>query len=249
MVASIGQTSLPGFLNLFLKVMRGDPVKHDDVTKGLVLDTSLANMAPMMVSKPDASDPDLTAMLETWQEGNRLFTHIYLYKTSLTSASGGEESDVPNYIGVAHHEGVVMKHASEGGQPQYLKLDFGSDGLEHATTKDFPIIRNQTPWGEGHGKFKKARIRPEHGHPKRLIRVLELVKGKPYHALKWNCQSFADLMWQCFPEWNTAWVPDIFEIFQNVARKHNLLDEGNDDVSFFLIHRCRRLARSPFGCL
>jgi len=231
MVASIGQTSLPGFLNLFLKVMRGDPVKHDDVTKGLVLDTLLANMAPMMVSKPDASDPDLTAMLETWQEGNRLFTHIYLYKTSLTSASGGEESDVPNYIGVAHHEGVVMKHASEGGQPQYLKLDFGSDGLEHATTKDFPIIRNQTPWGEGHGKFKKARIRPEHGHPKRLIRVLELVKGKPYHALKWNCQSFADLMWQCFPEWNTAWVPDIFEIFQNVARKHNLLDEGNDDVS------------------
>ena len=61
--------------------------------------------------------------------------------------------------------------------------------------------------------------------------MLELVKGKPYHALKWNCQSFADLMWQCFPEWNTAWVPDIFEIFQNVARKHNLLDEGNDDVS------------------
>ena len=50
---------------------------------------------------------------------------IYLYKTSLTSASGGEESDVPNYMGVAHHEGVVMK-ASEGGQPQYLKLDFGS---------------------------------------------------------------------------------------------------------------------------
>ena len=115
MVASIGQTSLPGFLNLFLKVMRGDSVKHDDVTKGLVLDTLLANMAPMMVSKPDASDPDLTAMLETWQEGNRLFTHIYLYKTSLTSASGGEESDVPNYIGVAHHEGVVMKHARREG--------------------------------------------------------------------------------------------------------------------------------------
>lgn len=236
MVASIGQTSLPGFLNLIFQAMRGDPVKHDDVTKGFDTLLRLANIktwlqyAPMMVSKPDASDPDLTAMLETWQEGNWRFEHIYLYKTSLTSASGGEESDVPNYMGVAHHEGVVIKHASEGGQPQYLKLDFGSHGLEHATTKDFPIIRNQTPWGEGHGNFKKARIRPEHGHPKRLIRVPELMKGKPYHALKWNCQSFADLMSQCFPEWNTAWVPDIFEIFESVTRKHNLLDEGKDDA-------------------
>ena len=39
------------------------------------------------------------------------FDHIYLYKTSLTSASGGKERNVPNVGGRAHHQGVILRLA------------------------------------------------------------------------------------------------------------------------------------------
>lgn len=232
MLASISQRSLPG-CPFFLPLPFLDPIISSTIgsTIGCTVIDHIVKSGGLEFSKPDAANPDLIALLETWQEGNRRFKHIYLYKTSLTSASGGKESDVPDYLGVAHHEGVVFKHASEGGQEQYLQLDFGSDGLKHATSKAFPHIPNQMPWGGGRGKFKKETIAPEHGHPKRLIRVLEMMEGKCYHALNWNCQSFSDLIWKCFTPWNTAWVPDLWEVFENVIWEHNLLVEGTDDVS------------------
>lgn len=183
--------------------------------------------------KPDAFNSGLIANLRIWDAGGWHFDHIYLYKTSLTSASGGKESDVPNIGDRTHHQGVILRVAKDGQQQNFLKLDFGPDGLRDDVSEDFPHIPKQIPWNESQRiRFQNASIDvPKHGSPRRLIRVLEFIKDIPYDALKWNCQCFAEVMWQYFPTWNTGWVPDIYEILQNVARKLNLIDEGNHALS------------------
>ena len=140
----------------------------------------------------------------------------------MTSGSNGKESDVPDLGGFAHHEGVIMELASDRGMSTYLQLDFGQEELTYQISSDFPDIRGLIDWSPQE-RFKVSPIKGEHGYPKRLVRVLESVEAKNYHAIEWNCQSFSEVVWLYFFEGNTGWVPDIHKIIQEVAEKQRRL--------------------------
>merc|ERR1711924_46085 len=80
--------------------------------------------------------------------GNHLFSRIHLFKTHLNglassgpqgSSAGtsnpqedGQNARMPDILGVAHHEGVVLEMESLRGSTRFLKLDFGCGGLEYS---------------------------------------------------------------------------------------------------------------------
>lgn len=146
----------------------------------------------------------LKNVLETWNEDGRLFTQINLYKSRLNGCCGAPST--PNVCGIAHHQGVVMAHAGKGSQPRYLKLDFGKDGLDIEMKDCFPDIQGLVNWSDQMYRFSE--IAPQHGRPKRLLDLLEKLQGIGYHILKWNCKSFAAVMWQYFVPQDVVCVPD-----------------------------------------
>ena len=101
-----------------------------------------------------------------------------------------------------------MAHAGTGSQPRYLKLDFGKDGLDIEMKDCFPDIQGLVNWSD-QMKYRCSEIAPQHGRPKRLLDLLEKLHGIRYHMVKWNCKSFAEVMWQNFVPQDVECLPDL----------------------------------------
>ena len=178
--------------------------------------------------KQTSSNRGLITQLEQWVEDGLCFTHIYLFKSRLnggaSSGSSGPQGScttseyerahgvgMPDLFGMLHHEGVIMANVSaRGGEPRYLMLEFGKDGLAFSeNSTEFPPhpIVHWMKWSEDQDYLKRG-IASEHGNPERLIRVLRQIEGLRYDLLDWNCKRFSKLIWQNFVPQDPAWIPD-----------------------------------------